>query len=400
MREIVIVIADLYLPPGSTEVGDASYAATAQPSGFASDASAAGTVGTSSPGPLALEHVARFGQRRTLDAEGGWRAWLARRLGREDLANVPPAVIATAAFDPWPPSAPLEPRPSAAATTASAETASLAPTARSAALSSTAWFATPLHRIAGLTTLHLDRRGILHLSAADAEGFVLDFNRTFGNDPTSPLHLHDVPGASLLLQAPANLMAMTTEPARALVRGLEDSMPQGTQANAFKRLSAEVEMWLHDHPLNTFRIKRGDLPVNAFWFWGGGPLESRPQRAPPHATRALRLFGADPYLPGLAGLTGGTFLNALPKVFPDVANTQRTVFLTQINPLLHAHPTASVFDAVAEIDRRFITPALAAIQAGAAESLTLVVNDIELTVRRHDRWKFWRRFKPILTGIS
>jgi hypothetical protein len=365
MREIVIVIADLYLPSTSTEA--AANAAGASDTAYG--------MAATSPGPLALEHMARFGQRRTLDVEGGWRAWLARRLGRDDLVDFPPAVLATAAFDQWPPLA--TGRPTGAS----------------------AWFATPLHRIAGLTTLHLDRRSILPLSAADAEGFVLDFNRTFGSDPTSLLRLHDVPGASLLLEAPANLMAMTTEPARALVRGLEDSMPQGPQASAFKRLSAEVEMWLHDHPLNTFRIKRGDLPVNAFWFWGGGALEGRPQRLAPSAERSLRLFGEDPYLAGLSGLTGGPLVHPLPKMFPDVTKTQRTVFLTQVNPLLHAHPTWSVLDAFAELDRRFIVPALAALQAGAVECLTLVANDIELTVRRKDRLKFWRRFKPTLRGL-
>jgi hypothetical protein len=478
VREIVIVIADLYLPPTSTEVGEASHGSTAQPSGSASDANAPDGMAGPSPGPLGLEHLARFGQRRTLDAEGGWRAWLARRLGREDLVNVPPAVIATAAFDQWPPpaaieavpsaapsapveaalsaapsarieavpsaapSAPIEAVPSAAPSVRIEAALSAAPsapieaalsaapsapieaalsaapsalieavpsaapsariegaTARAPGASSTVWLATPLHRIAGLTTLHLDRRSILHFTAAEAEGFALDFNRTFGNDPTLPLRLHDFPGGSLLLEAPANVMAMTTEPARALVRGLQDSMPQGSQATAFKRLSAEVEMWLYDHPLNTFRIKRGDRPVNAFWFWGGGPIDGRPQRSPPNARASLRLFGIDPYLAGLAGLTGGPFLNGLPKIFPDVANTQRTVFLTQLNPLLHTHPTGSVFDAVAEIDRRFIAPALAALHAGAVESLTLVANDIELTVRRHDRLKFWRRSKPTLMGL-
>ena len=430
MREIVIVIADLYLPPTSTEVGEASHGSTAQPSGSASDANAPDGRAGPSPGPLGLEHLARFGQRRTLDAEGGWRAWLARRLGRDDLIDVPPAVIATAAFDQWPPpaaieavpsaapsapieaalsaapSAPIEAVPSAAPSARIEAVPSAAPsariegaTARAPSASSTVWLATPLHRIAGLTTLHLDRRSILHFTAAEAEGFALDFNRTFGNDPTLPLRLHDFPGGSLLLEAPANVMAMTTEPARALVRGLQDSMPQGPQATAFKRLSAEVEMWLYDHPLNTFRIKRGDRPVNAFWFWGGGPIDGRPQRSPPNARASLRLFGIDPYLAGLAGLTGGPFLNGLPKIFPDVANTQRTVFLTQLNPLLHTHPTGSVFDAVAEIDRRFIAPALAALHAGAVESLTLVANDIELTVRRHDRLKFWRRSKPTLMGL-
>src|ERR1700728_74795 len=116
----------------------------------------AGAIGTL-PG---LEHVARFGQRRSIEGEGGWRPWLARWLGRTDLAGVAPAVIAAAAAD-----AP----PQAAAT----------PPAALPTRDGTAWIATPVHLIAGLTSLHLDRRSILRLPTADLESFANDFNRTF-----------------------------------------------------------------------------------------------------------------------------------------------------------------------------------------------------------------------------
>src|SRR5207302_1089360 len=66
VREIVIVIADLYLPHG----------ANGAPLG------GAGVAGTA-PG---IESAGRFGQRAAL--EHGWREWLAHELGRADLAAV------------------------------------------------------------------------------------------------------------------------------------------------------------------------------------------------------------------------------------------------------------------------------------------------------------------------
>jgi hypothetical protein len=90
----------------------------------------------------------------------------------------------------------------------------------------------------------------------------------------------------------------------------------------------------------------------------------------------------------------------LPKAFPNLANRQPTVLVTEVGPLLHANPAWSVFDAVAALDQRFTAPAVAALHTGAVERLTLIANDIELNVRRHDHLKFWRRSKPELVGLQ
>jgi hypothetical protein len=457
VREIVIVIADLYFPPGSTEAGEAAGAAgshagawtagAASPAGIAhsgpweSGGARSASVTNATAGSPGLAHIARFGRRRALEGEGGWRAWLARRLGRDDLMTVPPAVIAATVLDQrrqtgcgtlpsdtasgsvagaqsspassaglygTPTASASAPGAAAALTPADATpTVSDRPLAGAptASAPSTFWLATPLYRIAGLTTLHLDRRSLLHLAPEEADAFVIDFNRTFGDDPTFPLRLSALPGGALLLEAPATMTAATTDPARALVQGLEASMPRGPHAIPFKRLSAEVEMWLHEHPLNTFRNRRGELPVNAFWFWGGGAAAAGPIGAlapgpqPTNVPGAPQLFGSDPYLAGLSHLTGLP-LSALPNAFLNSSHAQPTVLLTEIGPLLHANPAWSVFDAVAALDQRFTAPAVAALHTGAVERLTLIANDMELKVRRHDRLKFWRRSKPELVGLQ
>ena len=391
MREIVIVIADLYLPAGSTDAAGGPYAAGFAGAASSRNATVSPSVGI--PATPGLDHIGRFGHRRVLAGRGGWRGWLAHRLGRDDLVNVPPAVIAAEALG----AAPSAPAVSGSTTSSPATSAS------------TVWLATPLHRIAGLTSVHLDRRSLLQLSADEIQGFVADFNRVFGDDslsagaPTARMCLRALPTGALLLEAPANMVAATTDPARALVAGLEDSLPKGPQATPFKLLGAEIEMWLHPHPLNAFRARRGDLPVNALWLWGGGPVASvsRPELGAP-ASDASRLFGSDPYLAGLARLSGIP-LAPLPTAFhdfPGVADNERTILVTEIAPVLHANPAWTVFDVIADLDRRYIAPALATLHAGAAESLTLLVNDIELGVRRRDRLKFWRRSRSVSSVLQ
>ncbi|HEX4676096.1 MAG TPA: hypothetical protein VH209_12250, partial [Steroidobacteraceae bacterium] len=363
MREIVIVISDLYLaqaPSSRSRSLVQGQLETTPPGGPGSGAF---------PG---IEHVARFGERTAL--EGGWRAWLARWLGRGDLANVAPGAIAAVGV-------------------VSAAAAGRPP-------DSTAWIATPVHLIAGLTSLHLDRRSILRLPAEDLEGFAQDFNRTFGD---SDLRLTPLAAGDFLMQGPATLTAATTEPARALVADLEASLPKGNDAKALKRLGAELEMWLHAHPLNETRRRRGELPVSTLWLWGGTPaqagqtpvlpagdptsvghtpvLAAAAGRTPILAGRATAppavvhvatptkqpasrsassnthttvAFGNDPYLIGLCRLRGDP-THVLPDRLTDLLadpRPHRAVLVIELTSMLHLNPHWTVLEALAEIDRR------------------------------------------------
>lgn len=345
MRELVIVISDLYLDSG--DIGSSS---------------ASGVAGVL-PG---FEHVGRFGQRSAI--EGGWRACLARWLGRADLADVAPAVVAGYGAGVLSRGAAIEPLPQ----------------------NSTAWIATPVHLIAGLTSLHLDRRSLLRLSAADLADFGSSFGRTFGE---AELRLSAMPSGEFLLQGPGTLNAATTEPARVLVNDLEDSLPAGSNAAALKRLGAELEMWLHGHPLNEARRQRGELAVTSLWLWGGGRVGSldRSRQAPSELA-----FGTDSYLAGLWHLHGGEsrpLPDELDGLFGN-PRAPRAVLVAEVTPMLHSNPHWTIFEALAELDRRFVSPALAALRQGAIESVVLIANDRELRVRRGDRLKFWRRPQP------
>ncbi len=346
MRELVIVISDLYLDSGDI-----------------SSSSASGVAGVL-PG---FEHVGRFGQGSAV--EGGWRAWLARWLGRADLANVAPAVVAAYG----------------------AGVFSGAPAVEPLSQNSTVWIASPVHLIAGLTSLHVDRRSLLRLSAADLAGFAGSFERTFGD---TELRLSAVRSGEFLLQGPGRLSAATTEPARALVNDLEESLPTGSNAAALKRLGAELEMWLHGHPLNEARRQHGELAVTSLWLWGGGCVGSldRSRQAPTELA-----FGGDSYLAGLWHLHGGES-RPLPDQLGEL-RAPRAVLVAEVTPMLHSNPHWTIFEALAELDRRFVSPALAALHQGAIESVVLIANDRELRVRRGDRLKFWRRPQPSIAGL-
>ena len=72
------------------------------------------------------------------------------------------------------------------------------------------------------------------------------------------------------LEAPAR---MTTTPL-SLAAGTKISaaMPHGPDAPRWRRWMNEVQMALHECPVNVERERRGAAPINSVWPWGGGSL--------------------------------------------------------------------------------------------------------------------------------
>ncbi len=46
----------------------------------------------------------------------------------------------------------------------------------------------------------------------------------------------------------------------------------GSEGKFWRVLSNDIQVLLHNHPVNQSRVTRGAAPVNGLWFWGGGYL--------------------------------------------------------------------------------------------------------------------------------
>jgi hypothetical protein len=363
VREIVIVIRDLYLEP-QLESPPAAVAA-ADPIVPPSSGAGAGD-GPGARKPSGLEHLTRFGDRRTLP--GGWRAWVAHWLGVPQFAEEAPASIAAAAAQPQPPA------------------------------DRAVWLATPVHWVAGLTSLHCDRRSVLRLPLAELEELAGSFRDTFRG---SGFDLQPLAGGELLLSGPALAAPpVTTEPARMLLASVAAALPVGAGAPALRRLGAEIEMWLHGHPLNERRARRGAPPVATLWIWGGG----RPAVAAAALARetVAAAFGSDAYIRGLWRLVGGES-RPMPVDWAAMLGeprAARALGVVEVADLLHANASWRLADAVAEIDRRLISPSIAALRRGELERLTLLANDRRLSLRASNRWRLWRHMRPARRGVE
>lgn len=107
---------------------------------------------------------------------------------------------------------------------------------------------------------------------------------------------------SFLAASPERWYLQPTQPAGVRFQPLADVLgrpvalfqPEGDDAARWARLANEIQILLHNHPVNRAREEHGQPLVNALWFWGEGSATSA-LRAP-----ADTLIGDDPMLRGLA----------------------------------------------------------------------------------------------------
>ncbi|MGB5180109.1 MAG: hypothetical protein WBP44_15440 [Gammaproteobacteria bacterium] len=79
---------------------------------------------------------------------------------------------------------------------------------------------------------------------------------------------------------------------------IDPYLPQGHDAADWHAIMNEVQMLLHDHPVNIAREKHGTAAINSLWFWGGGELPTALH------TDVMRVATDYPLAMGLAQLAG------------------------------------------------------------------------------------------------
>jgi hypothetical protein len=340
MSEVAIILSDLYLDR------DSAVPQAALP---------------------ALARIARFAGVSPLP--GDWRGWLAGWLGRADLAaacNSTPAVIAAAGL----------PRTEA-------------PTNSPGSV----WLATPLHLIAGLTSVHLDYRGLLKLDAPTLAMLCHDFDNDFAERGFS---LRSLASGGLLACGPRFApLPQTHDPARLLGGGIAGSTVQGPGAAALLVLGAELEMWLHAHPLNAARTRRREPPLTTLWLWGGGEPAGMglPAALPADHREAtfMTVFGEDPVLAGLCASSGARLRPAAANAHDILScGAARTAAVIALFHTDQPQP-ATLLDLLQHLDEHVLAPVVTALKDGVIHQLTLIANDRCSVLTARNSLRFWRR---------
>jgi hypothetical protein len=315
-----------------------------------------------------LARATRFGTTQALTS--GWRSWLANWLGSGELAAAAPASVAAAACD---------------------ELAS----------ADMVWLAAPVHLSASLTTVHLDPFGLLRLDAVAQDTLRASFERTFRD---SGYRLVPTSSGVFLTAGPALTDIETADPAHHLGSSITEALPKGRDAPALRRLGAEIDMWLHEHPVNQARQRERRRSISSLWFWGGGaPL--RGSKIIANAAELPDVYSDDAYVTGLCRAAGRS-VQPLRHTFAAIAESH-TERVAVVMPVFQADDSApsgtravTPLEALERLDRQWIGPALAALNEGDFARVSIIANNKQLTLQRRDAFKRWRRVRGALAGLQ
>jgi hypothetical protein len=228
--------------------------------------------------------------------------------------------------------------------------------------------------------VHLHPAGLPRVSPAELAAVAATLHAELGADGVvlEPL------GPSLaLLSLPRPVDAETHDPAPLAGRVAGDWLPSGPDGGWLRRLMTETQMLLHAHPVNAARAARGELTLNALWFWGmgGEPL--------PSPARTLPALGsADPFLRSYGPAHGAPGETA-PARLADWLGRARPA--PAVVTLELAALAASPAEALELAEERWFVPLERALAARRLAAVELHLGGRGVSCTPLDRWRFWRR---------
>ena len=198
-------------------------------------------------------------------------------------------------------------------------------------------------------------------------------------------------------------------PLRATGRSIDiwlphEAAPPRPRSRSWMKLQNEIQMAWHEHPANTAREARRELPVNSVWLHGQGMLGmvKRPFGAVFSDACATR---------GLA-IAAKTSAALLPEDFATLMASSVIAALSASSSgqkpagptLIEVGSLASPFltqdwggwlARIADIDRTWLTPALQMLEQGGVSEIRLTLCSdtgcVTVSLRSFDLKKFWRR---------
>lgn len=251
--------------------------------------------------------------------------------------------------------------------------------------------ADPVHLEVGPDRVTLIPVAACGIGRAEADALAVTLNQHFGGECTL-LALHP---ERWCLRAARELVLDAPSPAE-LARGGGGALPQGAEARRAHALMNEIQMVLHDHPVNLQREQRGAPALNSVWLWGAGRLP-RNARGPWHS-----VMSDDPVALGLARLAGvqsGALPQAATQWLARAPQEGRHLFL--LDALRAAHATddeGSGLRRLEALERHWFAPLLEALRESQIGMVSVHVPDTgeSWETARADLRRFWRRPRPLI----
>jgi hypothetical protein len=170
----------------------------------------------------------------------------------------------------------------------------------------------------------------------------------------------------------------------AMGRDVGKFMPQGKHGMKFQALLNEVQMLLHDHPMNLALEQKGLSLVNSLWLSGGGRVESINK---PSQKISFQFFANDILSLGLAKWAG-------------IPCQKLAAGYAALEPAGDAVVVTDFLD----LERDWFAPTLQGLKKKELKAVRFYFDVHGMTFTLHlkplDTWKFWRKASPIASYFN
>lgn len=192
--------------------------------------------------------------------------------------------------------------------------------------------------------------------------------------------------------------ASTHPVSQAINRDVTELLPFGTNSAFWRGLFNEIQMLLHEHPVNQSREARGEFTINSIWFWGGGVLPRTP------ACSYTHLWNNDIFAASLASICGISHAD-LPAGMDgwqhSVAAGRHLVLLDVLQGKAQYEDAYGWREGLKRLERDWFTPLEESLRQKRFDHITLTAlgecTTKNFAASRGDLRKFWRRSKPVST---
>lgn len=199
------------------------------------------------------------------------------------------------------------------------------------------------------------------------------------------------------LSVPKGLDVTLVDLADVVGQDVDLHQPQGRDVMQIQSVQTEIQMWLHQHPLNAAREAAGQISINGVWLWAMPTHE-------PDAPADVAYF-----VPAAQQWQMAMSVHDTPYDFAlwQAQRSEENVVEMKANLLCEDLLGAMQYDdawgyqqTLADIEARFIAPAVAALKSGQLSQLRLVAHGPhggQVTLSGKAHWAFWRK-QQLFTG--
>ncbi|HMY60488.1 MAG TPA: phosphoglycerate mutase [Nitrosomonas sp.] len=181
-------------------------------------------------------------------------------------------------------------------------------------------------------------------------------------------------------------------------KNINAQLPMTTEKGLAHKILNEVQMLLHEHPINLAREIQGELIINSVWLWGGGILPKQ------FCCNFDQVWSNYPITQALANLCNAPHYPLPPDTNEWLQSTNEGNHLVVIDLLQKKAQYKIInewYDCINQLEQKWFSPLLNGIKKDQIKQLTIhtfnqdLVKQFKLTPR--GLWKFWSFNKAFST---